>query len=366
MWEAKIVAFLQTNQAIKRLSARKQEEYDNGTRFNICSHEFVDGEAKGPKVLDHDHITGWFIGAANRQSNLKRTVSFKISVFFHNFRGYDGHLIVHEFGKRPDRKIKVIGQNMEKYHHVEWGKNMVFRDSLQFLFASLEKLAASLAKVGRSYFQNHHDVVTNVYPEANVKLLERRRVFCYDYLDSLARLDEPALPPRKTFLNKRGGVQCSQTKYAHTQQVWENIHCQNLKEYMALYILSDIRLLADLFQAFRNDSLDEYQLDPANVVSAPQLAWNALLIQIDQPIPLITDPKMYRMIQPNIRGGICHASVCYARANNKLMGWLYDLRQLTSYIMEVDANNLDSCAMSQEMPDGDFDLLNKHECRNMG
>ena len=46
------------------------------------------------------------------------------------------------------------------------------------------------------------------------------------------------------------------------------------------------------------------------------------------------------MIQPNIRGGICHASVHFATANNKLMGSLYDPTQPTSYIMVVDANNL--------------------------
>ena len=92
---------------------------------------------------------------------------------------------------------------------------MVFRDSIQFLPASLEQLAASLAKVGRGYFQNLHYVVTDVYPEADVESLERKGVFCYDYLDSLARLDEPALPPRETFFNKLGGVECSQADYAH-------------------------------------------------------------------------------------------------------------------------------------------------------
>ena len=59
-------------------------------------------------------------------------------------------------------------------------------------------------------------------------------------------------------------------------------------------------------------------------MSALQLAWNALLKHIYQSIPLITDLEMYRMIQPNIRGGICHASVCYARANNRLMESLYN------------------------------------------
>ena len=119
VWEAEIVAILRTNRAMKRLSANQQEKYDNATRCYICRHEFIESEAKGPKVRDHDHITGWFIGAAYRQCNLERPVSFKIPVFFHNFRGYDAHHIVHEFGKRPDREIKVIGQNMEKYLQVE-------------------------------------------------------------------------------------------------------------------------------------------------------------------------------------------------------------------------------------------------------
>ena len=41
---------------------------------------------------------------------------------------------------------------------------------------------------------------------------------------------------------------------------------------MAQYLLSDISLLTDVFQAFRNNSLDEYQLDPPYFVIAPQLA----------------------------------------------------------------------------------------------
>ena len=96
---------------------------------------------------------------------------------------------------------------------------MVFRDSLQFLPATLDQLAASLAKVGRLYFQNFHDVVTDVYPEAKVELLERKGVFCYDYVDSIARFDKPALPPREAFFNKLRGVKSAQADYAHAQNV---------------------------------------------------------------------------------------------------------------------------------------------------
>ena len=88
---------------------------------------------------------------------------------------------------------------------------------------------------------------------------------------------------------------------------------------MQLYLLSDICLLTDVFQMFRNNLLNKYQLDPAYFVSAPQLAGNAALKHIKKLIPLITDPGMYRMVKPNIRAGICHKRVRYARVNNKLI-----------------------------------------------
>ena len=47
------------------------------------------------------------------------------------------------------------------------------------------------------------------------------------------------------------------------------------------------------------------------------------------------------------------------------MGSLYDLTKPTSYIMEVDANNLYGWAMSQDMPDGKFEWVSVDECRAM-
>ena len=72
---------------------------------------------------------------------------------------------------------------------------------------------------------------------------------------------------------------------------------------------------------------------------------------------------MYRMIQLNIRGGIVHASVRYARANNRLLGSLYDPSKPTSYILYVDANNFYGWAMSQQMPDDKIKWLSNQECR---
>ena len=47
------------------------------------------------------------------------------------------------------------------------------------------------------------------------------------------------------------------------------------------------------------------------------------------------------------------------------MGFLYDPLQPTSYIMDVDANNLYGWAISQKMPDCDFNWLSQDECRDL-
>ena len=145
-------------------------------------------------MRDHTHVTGWFIAAAHQQCNLQRSVNYQIPVFFHNFSGYDSYLIVHEFPNSQDRKLKVIGQNMEKYLQVQWGPNIVFCDSLQFLTSFLDSLVKSLAKTGQQNFFLLYDTMRNFYADATdemVQLVEQKGVFCYDYIDKLEDLMKP-------------------------------------------------------------------------------------------------------------------------------------------------------------------------------
>ena len=83
----------------------------------------------------------------------------------------------------------------------------------------------------------------------------------------------------------------------------------------------------------------------------------------DLKLELISDPEMYLMIQPNIRGGICHASGRYARANNIYMGKLYPPDEPESFIMYIDATNLYGWAMSQVFPFSDFEWLSDAQLR---
>ena len=95
-------------------------------------------------MRDHDHLTGRFRGAAHSSCNLRNHKTLKIPIFFHNFRGYDAHIIASHLENIDDHPISVIGQGMDRYLTFSLGKYITFKDSLQFLGASLEQIGKNL------------------------------------------------------------------------------------------------------------------------------------------------------------------------------------------------------------------------------
>ena len=113
-----------------------------------------------------------------------------------------------------------------------------------------------------------------------------------------------------------------------------------MQDYLEFYLFTDVCLLEGVFETFRLTSNEEYNLDPAYFLSAPQLAWKTMLRFIKRPIEFISDAEMYRMIQPVVSGGICHASVRHFRVNNKFMGLLYGPDEESSFDLYIDATYL--------------------------
>ena len=65
-----------------------------------------------------------------------------------------------------------------------------------------------------------------------------------------------------------------------------------MKDRHNLYNLSDVLLLADHFENFRNICTNRYGLDPAWYYSAPGLAWDAALQITKVQLKLIIDPDV--------------------------------------------------------------------------
>ena len=110
-------------------------------------------------------------------------------------------------------------------------------------------------------------------------------------------------------------------------------------EYHDLYLKSDILVLSDVFENFRETCLLNYGLDPAHYVSSPGLAWDTMLKMTGINLELITDIDQQLFIEKGTCGGISYKAHRHAKANNKYMKF-YNPEDDTTYIIYLDANNL--------------------------
>ena len=65
--------------------------------------------------------------------------------------------------------------------------------------------------------------------------------------------------------------------YRHAKRLFKNLNNKNIGDYHNFYVQSDTLLLENVFENFRNQCIEIYELDPAHFLSAPGLAWQACL-----------------------------------------------------------------------------------------
>ena len=94
-------------------------------------------------------------------------------------------------------------------------------------------------------------------------------------MDSFDRFNETELPSRKDFYSILNDTNISADDYKHAQKVWDAFKIKNLGEYHDLYLKTDVLLLADVFEDFRETCLNYYKLDPCHYMTSPGLSWDA-------------------------------------------------------------------------------------------
>ena len=142
-----------------------------------------------------------------------------------------------------------------------------FIDSLRFMASSLDKLASNLD-------DDQCKNLREFYREEEVfRLMRRKGLYPYEYMDGWKKFEETSLPTKDAFYSRLSMKGISDQDYEHVQQVWNIMEKKTLGCYHDTYLKTDVLLVADVFEAFRNTCLKIYKLDPAHFYTAPGLAW---------------------------------------------------------------------------------------------
>ena len=122
------------------------------------------------------------------------------------------------------------------------------------------------------------------------------------------------------------------------------------------YLKCDVVFLSGVFENLRKTCIEYYNLDPTNYLTAPSLAWDAMLRMTGIKLELLYDLDMISMIEKMKRGGLCFVgSKRYVKANNQHLPD-YDPKQPSNYIWYGDVNNLYGCNMSEYLPHKRFTM----------
>ena len=148
--------------------------------------------------------------------------------------------------------VNMLEENVKSiYKRFDKPKKMIFgaKESLDKLVENLDKNCC----VNTGKF----------YKGKQLSLLMRKGVYPYEYASSCERFNDEQLPPKEAFYSKLSGEDISDDDYKHAHAVWEEFDMKTFKDYHNLYNVSDVLLLADVFENFRGVCMENYHLDPA-------------------------------------------------------------------------------------------------------
>ena len=271
--------YFKTNLELE-MSQEEEVQFEQAEECWLCENPLDD-----TKVRDHDHLTRKYSGAAHNICNIQnqqRSSSF-VPIFFHNFSGYDCHLIFEELLIQAFEKgyePKIIPKSMENYVSVQIGC-LSFLDSYRFLSSSLDKLVRSLDNFPIIKLEGMSD-----------DLFKKKLAYPYEYLN-LDNFQEPINLTKEEYWSTITQTYPSDDDIKRTQELIDKNKIKNGRELAMLYLKMDVLQLADVFENFVESSTREYIINTLYSYSLPGYTWKAGLKLTNIKLDFIKDKNYY-------------------------------------------------------------------------
>ena len=323
--------------------------------WSKCWNCNVDFNNDNEKVLDYCHFKGEFIGYAHSACKLNRRTLNYTPVIAHNRMIYDLHHIVKSLhSASQSTKFEVIPTNDEKFFALNFGvfietrkrkrdefavyEYLRFIDSFKFMPRSLDKLVQSLPDRKFSLLDNFYQG----YADEQRKLLKKKRNSPYSYVDSFNKLNDLSLPSLRNWKNnlKDNQIDITNEELIPLNNVFNVFNCENLKQFLELYLTGDVLQLPCWFEELRSVCYNTYGLDCSQFYTASNFSGSACLKVCEPELELLTDRQILDLTERMMRGGFLSVFSSRQEVDNNTMLLQFDESKDVSSIIYIDANNL--------------------------
>jgi G:T-mismatch repair DNA endonuclease (very short patch repair protein) len=195
---------------------------------------------------------------------------------------------------------------------------------------------------------------------ASYKIKETKGVFCYEYVDSLEKLKDTALPPPQAFFSSLKNCHVSAEDYAICQQAWVDNEMTTLKDLLVWYNNLDVGpfllALEQQVQFYANLGVDMFK----DAISVPGVTLRYLFKTLPKNVSFSLCSKMeaefHETIRKNIVGGPSIIFHRYHEAGKTKIRGGKDVQSVKGF----DANALYLWALMEKMPT-DFPITRRKE-----
>ena len=244
-----------------------------------------------------------------------------------------------------------IGNSCESFKSIDFKfKNMKYSfkllDISNFIKGSLSSLSEKLS--------DEYKIVTKKHFPDNFELLEEKISFPYEWLTK-ENIYDKKLPSIDKFYSSLKLQNISKKEYDKTIEIFNGLKCENVKDFLEIYMKLDICLQVDIFNVFRNTIWDKFQIDCSKYITSCSLSLDLMLKYTGVKIQLFKDITMFDYVDSNIMGGLCVASQNIADDYND-----------KSTISSCDVSSLYPYIMSQKFPISNYKFIKDFDKNKYG
>ena len=218
-------------------------------------------------------------------------------------------------------KVNVMPNGLEKYMSFTINNKLDFIDSFQFTSSFLNSLVKNLNKYNFKYLSQELD--NNVLDQVKQKWF-----YPFEYMTDFENFLKNYLATKSFLVWQQ--VKISDKEYNHFLNVWNKL----MKDYHDLYLKCDVLLSADVFDKFRNNSLNNCGLCPSHYLIALTYFRSVFF-------------------EKGMRGGVSYISNRYSKANSKYSK-SYDPKQESKHIIYLNVDKLYGDAIFNFSPRSGF------------